>query len=203
MNNSPFQLFLTNNSPRSARAVFRGLLILTLCFAFLAGSVHSASAYDLTKVKNASFEKDTNGDGIPNAWTPTDLSAADKRVCNQSYAGSCSYRMVGDGIGKYLYQETLYSSGPAGIVATLSVWAKGNAIDLGGGYARLILTFNWTGGGSNGCYINIPAGSSPWTFREVSCDADQAFDVMSIYLETDADSGKMWFDKVKLVAAPP
>ena len=203
MNNSPIERLLAKDRIRPVRAFLRGLLILTLCFAFLAGSVHSASAYDLTKVKNASFEKDTNGDGIPNAWTPTDLSAADKRVCNQSYAGSCSYRMVGDGIGKYLYQETLYSSGPAGIVATLSVWTKGNAIDLGGGYARLILSFNWTGGGSNGCYINIPAGSSPWTFREVSCDADQAFDVMSIYLETDADSGKMWFDKVKLVAAPP
>ena len=204
MNNSLFQLFLTNNSPRSARAVFRGLLILTLCFAFLAGSVHSASAYDLTKVKNKSFEKDTDGDGIPNAWAGIGLSAADKRVCNQSHAGSCSFKMVGIGGGgtKFLCQTALYSSGPVGIIATLSALTKAKDLS-GGGASWVYMYFQHTDGSTNIVGFLLTSGTSPWTYHEASGAALEAFDFMAICQYTDNFSGKFWVDDVKLTAVAP
>jgi hypothetical protein len=178
------------------------VLIFSLCFALLAGSVLSAGAYDLTKVKNKSFEKDTNGDGIPNAWNRGGTIPG-KRVCNQAYAGSCSYRMVGDGSSGYLYQETLYSSGPAGVTATLSAWTKGKSVVIGGGYANVLLFFDHSDASSNSCFFNIPAGTSPWTMGDVTCAATESFDNIQIWLQANLDSGKIWVDKVKIVTQAP
>ena len=201
MNISPIRHLLARDSSRP-RAGLKVLLIASLCFALLAGSVLSAGAYDLTKVKNPSFEKDTNGDGIPNNWNRGGTTPG-KRVCNQSHDGSCSYRMVGDGGSEYLYQETLYSSGPAGIVATLKAWTKGKDVVIGGGYANLLLFFDHSDGSNNSCSFNIPTGTSPWTKRDVTCAAAESFDNIQIWLQTDLDSGKIWVDKVKLTAVAP
>ena len=154
----------------------------------------SALAYDLTKVKNPSFEKDTNGDGIPNAWSDAGLTAKDKRVCNQSFSGACSFRLVGDSTSNYLYQVTLYSSGPAGVEETLSVYTKGKSIV--GSWARVWLNFNQTDGGNDWFYVELPSGNSGWTYREVAGTATENFDSISVWLDMSATSGKMWVDLV-------
>ena len=72
-----------------ARRVLRALLLAAIAVALFAGSAVAAGG---NLVKNGSFEKDSNGDGIPNSWVGANLTPADKRVCNQSYAGTCSFK---------------------------------------------------------------------------------------------------------------
>lgn len=201
MDNIALETKATRRSPRLGW--FLGLLSATLTIAVLIGAASAAAqgpAYDLTKVKNKSFEKDTNGDGIPNGWYRSG-AVVGMRVCNQSYAGACSYRFGGGG-DSYLNQQTLYSSGPAGIVATLTAWTKGKDVNIGT-YAYVLLLFNHSDGSSNFCPFYIPGGTTPWTMRSTPCTADEAFDSMTIVLNTNLNSGKIWVDKVSLTAEAP
>ena len=52
-------------------------------------------------IKNGGFEKDTNHDGIPNAWQRTSNDGMDKRVCKAfaAHLGSCGFRFTGDNYG--------------------------------------------------------------------------------------------------------
>lgn len=181
---------------------WRRVFTLSLCLALLAGTTLNANAYDLTKVRNKSFEKDKNGDGIPNAWTPKSLSAKSKRVCNQAKRGKCSFKMVADGTGNRLTQVTKSSSGPAGIIATVSGWVKGKDL-VGGAVSSINIVFNLTAGGTESCGDNIAGGTFAWTKVKNSCQATEPFNSMTIVLYTDEDSGKVWFDKVNLKAVAP
>jgi hypothetical protein len=169
-----------------------------LAVAILAGSVLAASG---NLVKNGSFEKDGNGDGIPNGWTPSSLTPADKRVCNQSTAGSCSFKMVGDGTTKVLQQEILIS-GPAFDVFNFSAWTKGKIIDLGAGTVTIYVQINYTDFGHAESHLLMPTGTSPWTLRQIQVEALQDYDSIQIFVYTSSNSGKAWVDGVKLIPAP-
>ena len=180
------------------------LLLVAIALAVAAGSALAASS---NLVKNGSFEKDTNGDGFPNKWVGLNLTAGDKRVCNQSAAGQCSFKMVGNGIAdgptKYFLQIVAVS-GLDGDEFSLSFWTKGKEIVLGsGGFATVFVQFNWVGGGNNSHYFNIPAGTSAWTLRNIpAAQALADYSSISVSFELDADSGKLWVDKVELVPVP-
>ena len=175
----------------------RLITILLPAVLLLALVATSALAYDLTKVKNPSFEKDTNGDGIPNAWFDGGgLLPKDKRVCNQSFSGACSFRMVADGTSAYLYQQALYSSGPAGVEMTLTVYVKGKDIMNGGGWARVWLEFDQSDGGSDWFSLQLPTGNSDWTYRSKVGTATEPFDSIRVWVDMRATSGKMWVDLV-------
>jgi len=178
------------------------LLLVAIALAVAAGSALAAAL-----VKNGSFEKDTNGDGLPNKWAGLNLTAGDKRVCNQSAAGQCSFKMVGNGIAdgptKYFLQIVAVS-GLDGDEFSLSFWTKGKEIVLGsGGFATVFVQFNWVGGGNNSHYFNTPAGTSAWTLRNITAAQALAdYSSISVSFELDADSGKLWVDKVELVPVP-
>ena len=178
------------------------LLLVAIALAVAAGSALAAAL-----VKNGSFEKDTNGDGLPNKWAGLNLTAGDKRVCNQSAAGQCSFKMVGNGIAdgptKYFLQIVAVS-GLDGDEFSISFWTKGKEIVLGsGGFATVFVQFNWVGGGNNSHYFNIPAGTSAWTLRNITAAQALAdYSSISVSFELDADSGKLWVDKVELVPVP-
>jgi len=189
-------------TPQAGRALLPAGLLAALALAILVGSALAAT----NLVANGSFEKDTNGDGIPNKWAGISLTAADKRVCNQSYAGACSFKMVGDGNSKALYQIILIS-GVSGDQFNLVVWTKGKDIDYGGGNIGWGMYFHnpedglWYLGGGLG---NSDDGSSPWTLSSLYVSATApTFDAIKVQLFFKADSGKAWFDKVKLLAVPP
>ena len=180
-----------------------GRALATLLLAAFAVAVFAGSALAAGNlVKNGSFEKATNG--IPNWWGWFGFTPADKRVCNQSKAGACSFRMVADGAFKNLEQCCLPISGLAGDEFTLSVWTKSKAFDLGlGNSAYVYVLFSYPGGGSNYDYFDIPTGTTAWTLIQVSAVADDAYDTMEVGVQFNyPGSGKVWFDKVKLVEVP-
>ena len=175
------------------------LLLTALILALFAGSALAAST---NLVKNGSFEKDTNGDGIPNNWNGVNMTLVDKRVCNQSKAGSCSFKTMGDGTDKVLIQD-ISAAGLAGDHLTLSAWTKGKSIVLGAGVSRLVFRFNYTDLTDEYVNFDIPPGTTPWALRQLPVAATKDFASISIFIpELSADSGKLWIDKVKLVEVP-
>jgi hypothetical protein len=180
---------------KPGRRVFTALL-LAVILAVLAGSALAAAL-----VKNGSFEKDSNGDGLPNNWEGSSLTLADKRVCNQSYAGSCSFKMVGDGTEKQLSQF-ISISGFEGDQFTFKVWTKGKNIVNGIGAAAVSVQIYYTDGDPPYDYwfFPTPAGTTPWTLHQLTATADRTYDAIAIIFQMyPAVTGKIWFDKVKLV----
>ena len=188
---------ITKHGSYTRRAIFAALLLSAFAVAVLAGSALAANL-----LANGSFEKDSNGDGMPNGWAGQDLTTADKRVCNQAKAGSCSFKMNADGSEKSIFQSVAVS-GLAGADHTLALWTKGKDLDLSGGAMRIFLRFNHIGlVGSTVYIIDVPAGSSPWTKRSVTGASSADFESITISVITFATSGKAWFDQVKLTVAP-
>jgi len=160
-------------------------------------------------VDNGSFENDGDGDGIPTkwdgwyAWEPND-----KRVCNQSYAGSCSFRFVGDGIHQSLYQD-IPISGVSGEQFNILVWTKGKDIVFGaGGYINVNVEYVIGGDGGvwGGGSVEITEpGTHPWTLRSFYDQTPDKENLVAIRLKlnVDIESGRLWFDKVKVLLVPP
>jgi hypothetical protein len=143
-----------------------------LAVAILAGSVLAASA-----VKNGSFEKDSNGDGIPNNWGGYSLSPSDKRVCNQSYAGDCSFKMVGEGgTSDKLVFQGLDVAGVAGDTFTLKMWVKTKDLVSGAGFATIYLVLYQTDGGYDQAAVNIEEGTMGWTLYTFDLAATETYD---------------------------
>ena len=177
------------------------VLLAALILALFAASAQSTQAATANLVVNGSFEKDVNGNNIPDGWLPFFLDPGDKRVCNQSKAGACSFRLAGDSGVKYIWQQ-IAQGGLASDDFNLSAWMKGKDIVNGGGVARVMVEFIHTAGGSNFNYVTLTA-SMPWTFftQPVLPTANYDAIVVTVRLD-DITSGKVWFDKVKLVPAP-
>ena len=191
--NTPLQI------SRPGFAVFSILLVIAFVFATFGdtGSALAANDYAYVyKVKNKSFEKDSDFNGIPNAWFTINFIPGMKRVCNQAFSGQCSFKMVGDGNPHYLYQEPAASFGSAGYTETLAGYVRGNSVV---GASWLALRFAQTDGGFQYEYITLPTGTYGWTFVSDTFTADEPFNVLRIYLFMNSTSGKIWFDKITLV----
>lgn len=197
------KVFLANHNSLLTRGVFTALLLASLALAIFAGNPQTAQASGLEAATNlalnGSFEKDSDGDGIPNQWGNAGLSLADKRVCNQSYSGACSFKMVGDAGDSQLRQD-IAVSGLAGDEFSVRVWTKGK--DLSTGEAYVFVEFMLTGGGSDQYAVTVPAGSSPWTLRTLHPTVSGNYDSIVVILQMSPDSGKAWFDQLKIVEIP-
>ena len=198
------------NSP-AGRAVLTALLCAfgaaALALAIFAGDTRNAQAQVSIQagnlLLNGSFE---TGGSPPASWLGGALTSGDKRACNQSYAGACSFKMVGDATSKYLYQCFDFDPNTTLVGDRLKVkaWTKVKAINLGGGYAGILLTIKKTGTTISSGEISIPGGTSAWTSRQASATAaEYSYDQVCVHLYLEADSGKIWFDKVSLFHYDP
>ena len=199
MNISGIKQFLARRGTRARRAALASLLLAAFVVAVLAGSALAAGG---NLAKNSSFEKDSNGDGVPNNWTPADLTPSDKRVCNKAYAGACSFKMIGDGGTKYMFQYPAISGG-IGDEFTLKIWVLTKGLVLGGGNVTLYLEIGQTDGGFEYDSQNLAPGSSGgWVLYTLNHTTIEAYDSSRIWIKFNPTSGKAWFDKVKFVEVP-
>jgi len=192
MQPSPTNLTLAAHNSKPGRRILAALLA-AMALAIVAGSALAANM-----LTNGGFEQN-----LSNGWGAIDLTSADKRVCNQSYAGDCSFKLVGDGNAKTL-RQTLTVSGDLGDKFTLSAWTKGKDLDLGTGAVSVNVLISHVGDGSSAQSFVLPAGSSPWTKRKVTVTAGADYDqiIITIHTQTNVTGGKAWFDQVKLAPKP-
>jgi hypothetical protein len=193
----PFDLVpALKQNPRARRAGLGALL----CAFGAALAVFVGVALAANPIKNGSFESDTNGDGMPNKWSGYLLGPADKRVCNQSKAGNCSFRMVGNAAAdKFLFQGQLAISGGPGDTYELKVWVKTKDFLNGAGHAEISLTLYQTDDGNELYSASIDEGTLGWTLYTLAFAASESYDGALVQVEFFQVTGKAWFDKVKLV----
>jgi len=186
-----------NQMPNTGRRVVAALLLAALALAVLAGSALAANL-----LKNASVEKDSNGDGFPNSWSDSSVGpVAPKRVCNQSIAGNCSLKMKGDGEQKNVTQ--LYSvSGNSGDTYKLTAWVKGKQIDNSGSQVYFALHFHLLGDTFDNEFSTVADGTTGWTKHTLTLTATGDFDYILVLLSFKQASATAWFDKLKLVEVP-
>jgi len=182
--------------PHARRAGLAALLLAAFALAVLAGSALAANL-----VSNGSFENDSDMDGIPNKWFPGGLTPADKRVCNQSYAGVCSFRLVGDGGDKTINQVPL-PSGNSGDTYKLTAWVKGKQIDNSGSQVYFALHFHLLGDTFDNEFSTVADGTTGWTKHTLTLTATGDFDYILVLLSFKQASATAWFDKLKLVEVP-
>jgi len=204
MDNLPVTTTQAARGSPAGRAVLAALLLAAVALAIFAVDIQYAQADVIVAatnfVANGSFEKDSNHNGVPNNWFGEGtLTSSDKRVCNQSKVGDCSFKMVGDNDTKWLVQCRGYTGTDAGNEFELKAWTKGKALMLGGGEAKIFVDFYNGASLVNSTNVDVGAGTFPWTLRQLSSTAAADYDGICIYLQIDADSGTIWFDKVSFV----
>ncbi len=94
-----------------------------------------AKASDVVAVaellRNPSFERDSDGDGIPSRWIPKNLGPDDVLVTD-AFDGTYSFRIVGEkGIEKSLHQ-TIKMRIPSGTRLEFSAFSKADGASRGG-----------------------------------------------------------------------
>ena len=191
----PFDLVpVLKQKPIAQRAALGALLLALTVF------VGSALAAGSNLVKNGSFEKDGNGDGIPNSWIDGGSAGIlPKRACNQSYAGACSLKVVFDGQTKIIRQN-FSIGGNSGDSYKLTFWAKGKQVITGAGIIQVgAIYFHHIDTSENSNSVSLAEGTTGWTKLSVTATASEDFDYLYVAFILNPDSGKAWFDKVKLV----
>ena len=191
----------SQQSTPTRRPIAAGLILAALAVAFLAGSALAAS----NLVKNGSFEKDSDGDGIPNNWLGNNLTLADKRVCKQSYDGSCSLKMTGDGTVKFLYQDVYSTPGGIGESYKLTFYMKGKAINQGGFdlFRVQFVILHEDGNSFDSLEQVVPQGNSPWAKYSINLTSTEVYEGVRVRIfQEGGPSGKLWIDKINVKEIP-
>ena len=198
MNLSPNKQTFAKGNPRLSRATLAALLLAAFAVAVLAGGALAAGT---NLVLNASFEKDSDGDGIPNNWINFGSGITPTRVCNQSVGGNCSLKFILDNNDKGVNQN-LSISGDAGNAYKLTFWMKGKLVEAGTEDLFVQIVF-LTSGETERKFL--PAGTSAWTKYSLIATASADYTDAVIMLESNVFtlSGKVWFDKFKIVPYVP
>ena len=183
------------------RAIFAPLL------AVFALAVFVGSALAANLVANGSFETDSNGDGIPNGWTGYQLTPADKRVCNQSYVGSCSFKIVGGTIPTPPFWKDLYQnipvSGGAGESYKLTFWIKAKYVSGGGDLTIHLELLHSNGYSADIAEQVVPLGNTAWHKYVLNLTSTDTYTQLYVLIIAESGSGGvLWVDKVKVVPVP-
>jgi hypothetical protein len=148
-------------------------------------------------IKNASFEKDTNKDDIPNSWKGKRLTSGDGRTCILARHKSCSFRIVGTGKPKQLTQ-TVLMGGQAGESFTLSGWSKSSNANEAGKYSLKVIVKHLDGT-SMVRLVNFSKGTHNWEYKPVTFKTKKPYTRMIVTIIYSKPKGIVWFDKLSLV----
>jgi hypothetical protein len=85
----------------------------------------------------------------------------------------------------------------------LTFWAKGKQVITGAGIIQVgAIYFHHIDSSENSNSVSLAEGTSGWTKLSVTATASEDFDYLYVAFILNPDSGKAWFDKVKLVPSP-
>ena len=206
MNTSPNRPSLTAHNSKPRRRVLAALLLAAFALAVLAGSAHNTQARELASgpitVLNKSFEIKADGNTLPKDWDDFSSGIIPRRDCKKSVKGSCSLRFNLDDNTK-IVQQVINVSGLAGETYKLDFWVKGKEVVGGGGAVFIGFLYHHVDGSNNFLDVILIEGTSAWEhIPSPQITAAEDYDYILIKFESTAESGKVWFDKVKLVEVP-
>jgi uncharacterized repeat protein (TIGR01451 family) len=148
-------------------------------------------------LQNGSFEIDANpADGQPDGWTLKTNLTTDMRDCTTSTDGMCSYKIVGTGKARKLFQKYTTNS-PAGPY-TLGISGKADAI-TGVPKVKLVVTF--TSGARKAYTLTLPEGTYDWTAYSIPFTTTKAWKAVKLTISWKGQ-GTLHVDEVVIAAGP-
>ncbi|WP_243292303.1 DNRLRE domain-containing protein [Bacillus sp. FJAT-47783] len=156
------------------------------------------SAYNL--VNNSSFERDSNGDNLPDNWTTSsNISASDVMDTTNVYVGQYAYKLTGEsGKDKYIKQH-IDISGDSNTKLTLSGWSIQQGADPNGGYYALQIAINHIDGTTDWDFANdFSTTKTDWQHVAAEVKPKKAFDSIDVYYYYYNQTGTAWFDAMRL-----
>ena len=180
------------------------------------GSVEAENGMHLLRVSsipvnlltNTSFEVDSDGDKIPDAWIVMDANSADKMVCykkdkpNKVVAkeGLCAFRFKGLPHKRTKLKQKLDIDNLVnGDTLTLNLWMKGQHVVTGG---KALLKVKYTDGRTDKQVIRPPTGV--FDYQHIFADPltiDGSLNKAKVILLYRGASGKLYFDAIDLMPA--
>lgn len=162
------------------------------------------SAYNL--VDNSSFERDANGDHIPDGWTTSNnFSSNDKIVQNVNsdddnvYIGQNSFQLTGESGKNKSIKQHINLSGDQNTQLTLSGWSKQSGASTSGGYYALQVAINYTDGTVDWDYANdFDKTRTDWQHVAAEVKPKKAFNSIDVYYYYFNQTGTAWFDAMRL-----
>jgi uncharacterized repeat protein (TIGR01451 family) len=147
--------------------------------------------------QNPGFEIDTTpADGQPDGWVLSVNPVTDMNDCRTSNSGACSFKIVGTGKGRKLYQS-FGSTNPAGTYV-LGISAKADAIS---GAPKVKLQVTPVKGKKKGYKLVLPIGTYDWTSHSIQFTTTQQWKEAKVTIQWKG-KGTLWVDDVVIGAAP-
>lgn len=160
------------------------------------------SAYNF--VNNPSFEHDTNNDGVPDYWTPYNLSSADGIDTSLSFTGHQSFKITGEPGKEKQIKQNIQISGDQTTKMTLSGWSMQQGANANGGFYALQVKINYQNPKLNP-YTNANSFSSVkdgWQHIVAEINPLGEFDSIDVYYYFYNQTGTAWFDAMRLEIGP-
>ena len=156
------------------------------------------SAYNL--INNSSFERDSNGDSIPDNWTTSsNLSANDGMDTTEVYVANNSFKITGESLKDKYIKQRINISGDSTTKLTLSGWSKQSGADPNGGNYLLQVAINYTDGTTDWSNANdFSKTANDWQHVAAEVNPTQAFDSIDVYYYYYNQTGTAWFDAMRL-----
>jgi YD repeat-containing protein len=169
----------------------------------LKGTHSVISTYNL--VENESFERDSNGDSIPDNWTTSgNLSVNDGMDQNSAssgdkvYVGAYSFKLTGEAnVNKYITQH-ISMSGDANTPLTLSGWSKQEGADPNGGFYELQVQINHTDGSKEWRSNTFSPTTAGWQHVAAQIRSTEPFESLDVFYLYYNQTGTAWFDAIRL-----
>jgi uncharacterized repeat protein (TIGR01451 family) len=160
-------------------------------------SAHVGSQGTSSVFQNGSFEVDTTpADGQPDGWVLKINPATDMLDCTTSSDGVCSYKIVGTGKKRKLFQK-FSSTNPAGPY-TLGISAKADAIT---GTPKVKLAVTFANGTHKAYKLSLPAGTYDWTAYSIPFTTTKGWKTAKLTISWKGQ-GTLHLDGVVISAGP-
>jgi glucose/arabinose dehydrogenase len=154
------------------------------------------ATYELTELRNPSFEDDTDNNNVPDKWKFTNRASSEGQDCSIAVDGACSLMLVGNGT-KTSVKQDISLKGRTGDAYTLDFSTRADSTGEGQVTVELKLTF--TDGTSNTIMYSFAAGTFDWTAQQLNLTATKAYKKLTITITSSAGaSGSAWVDAVAL-----
>jgi RHS repeat-associated protein len=156
---------------------------------------------DLNLVVNDSFETDEDANGKPDVWDIQSSSntASDGIDLTMSNSGTNSLLLNGaDTLNKY-FGQNIGVSGEAGTMLSFSGSSYATGVSSTGGDYMLLLRADFTDGTTSWYGLSFSKSDhTSWEYKERSLTLAKDFKNLGIYAKYQNQTGKAWFDDVKL-----
>ncbi|MBL0385943.1 DNRLRE domain-containing protein [Tumebacillus sp. ITR2] len=155
------------------------------------------SAYNL--LENPGFERDSDGDKVPDGWSGTLLATGDGIDTSTTVSGTNALKLSGESGKNKSLSQRIPLTGDASTVLTLSGWGKQTGANPSGGSFSLQVTLNYTDGTTDATNSNeFSKTATDWQHVATRVVPKKAFSSVDLLYQFNNQSGTAYFDASRL-----